>query len=137
MRHRYVKRRLCLMLACVGALCAIPGPGIASAQSLSKQRAVRAAYRLAQRVGRQVGAVYAVAGYCKRKSRNRVDCWAGIILPNRYGAAQRVRVTLSRGRINARKYGRVYKGYVGEKSSSQSGSEWAICGIHSSVCIGS
>ena len=75
----------------VGSLVVLPGPGVASARKLSVGRARTAAYHLAVRVGRKAGAVYAVAGYCKRKSRTRVNCWAGIIFSNYYGAAQRVR----------------------------------------------
>src|SRR3954451_17605623 len=134
--HRGSRRALVGVLL-VGSLVVLPGPGVASARKLSVGRARTAAYHLAVRVGRKAGAVYAVAGYCKRKSRTRVNCWAGIIFSNYYGAAQRVRVTQRGRKVRAVKYGHVYKGYVGSRSSGQSSSEWAICGIHSSVCIGS
>lgn len=111
--------------------------GTASAHTLSKKRAARAAYALAQKVGANEGAVYAIAGYCKRRSAHRVDCWAGIIWSDNSGAAQRVKVVLRGGKARASRYGRVYSGNVGDRSAGESGGEWAICGIRSSVCIGS
>ena len=127
------------LLTCValaGALFAAL-PLQASAHNLSKKTARAKAYRLARQVGTKEGAVYAIAGFCKRKSAHRVDCWAGIIWSDLTGAAQRVKVVLSGGKVHARRYGTVYSGSVGERQSGQSGGEWAICGIHSSVCIGS
>ena len=109
----------------------------ASAAKLSKKRAVKAAYKLARRVAKAEGAVYAVAGYCKRRSARRVNCWAGIVWANGYGAAQRVSVVKRGGKVRARRFGRVYRGYVGGRDSGESESEWAVCGIRSSVCVGS
>jgi hypothetical protein len=135
-----VKRPLGRVCACalvvllVGALVA---PGVASARTLSLNRARLAAYHVARSVGAQEGAVYAIAGYCKRHSAVHVNCWAAIIFDDYTGAAQQVSVTLRGGKVHPRRFGRVYTGSVGQQSSSQSGGEWAICGIHSSVCIGS
>ncbi len=97
----------------------------------------QAAYRLARRVGAAEGAVYAVAGYCRRASATRVTCWAGIVWSDYSGAAQKVLVRQVGSKVRAQRVGRVYTGSVGEQSSGQSGGEWAICGIHQSVCIGS
>jgi hypothetical protein len=138
--HLTLRRGLALLtcLALVGGLSAAsPVVNDASAKTLSKKRAAKAAYRLARRVGAKAGAVYAIAGYCKRRSAHRVNCWAGIIWSDYSGAAQRVSVVLRGGKTHARRYGRVYRGSVGNRRSGQSGGEWAICGIHSSVCIGS
>ena len=123
------------VLACLAVVAALPGA--ASAHTLSKKRAAKAAYGLARSVGAREGAVYAVAGYCKRKSAHRVDCWAGIIWGDLSGAAQRVKVVLRGRKVRAARYGTVYQGSVGERDSGQSGGEWAICGIRQSVCIGS
>lgn len=108
-----------------------------ASRTLSASRARQAAYGVAQRVGAQEGAVYAVAGYCKRRSAKRVSCWAGIVFDDYTGSAQQVMVTLVGTKVRARRVGRVYTGSVGERQSEQSGGEWAICGIRSSVCIGS
>lgn len=123
-------------VALLGALFAAL-PVTASAHTLSKSRARSKAYALARQVGTREGAAYAIAGFCKRKSAHRVDCWAGIIWSDQSGAAQRVKVVLKGGKVRARRYGTVYRGSVGERQSGQSGGEWAICGIHQSVCIGS
>ena len=125
----------CIALACL-APAALPVAG-ASAHTLSKKRALKKAYALARDVGTQEGAVYAIAGYCKRQTEHRVNCWAGIIFADYTGAAQRVKVALKGGRARAKRYGTVYTGDVGRRPSGQSGQEWAICGIRSSVCIGS
>ena len=137
--HFKARTSLCLVLslALVGGVALTPVATPASAKVLSKKRAAKAAYRLARKVGRREGAVYAIAGFCKRRSAHRVECWAGIVFSNYYGAAQRVRVTLRHGKTHAKRHGRVYKGYVGQQEQSESGGEWAICGIHQSVCIGS
>ena len=130
-------RRVLLPLALALLALSLPLAGSASAHTLSKKRAAKSAYALARSVGAKEGAVYAIAGYCKRRSAHRVDCWAGIIWGDQSGAAQRVKVVLRGGRPRASRYGRVYSGNVGERSSGESGGEWAICGIRSSVCIGS
>ena len=134
-------RHALALLACLavaaGASAGSPVTGTASAAKLSKKRAVKAAYKLARRVARREGAVYAVAGYCKRRSARRFNCWAGIIYANYYGAAQRVSVVKRGGKVRARRFGRIHRGYVGERESGESGGEWAVCGIRSSVCVGS
>jgi hypothetical protein len=136
--HLKARLTLCLVLslALVGGAAATPVATPASAK-LSKKRAAKAAYRLARKVGKREGAVYAIAGFCKRRSARRVECWAGIIFSNYYGAAQRVRVTLRHGKVRAKRHGKVYRGYVGEREQGESGGEWAVCGIHQSVCVGS
>jgi hypothetical protein len=137
--HLKARASLCLILsvALVGGVAATPVASSASARGLSKKRAAKAAYRLARKVGKREGAVYAIAGFCKRRSARRVECWAGIVFSNYYGAAQRVRVTLRHGKTHARRHGKVYKGYVGRQEQGESGGEWAVCGIHQSVCVGS
>jgi hypothetical protein len=127
---------LCLALM-GGASAAAPIAGAASAKVLTKKRATKAAYKLARRVGKQQGASYAFAGFCKRRSAHRVECWAAIVFGNGDGAAQRVRVTLRHGHVKAKRHGKVYEGNVGQRQQSESGSEWAVCGIHQSVCVGS
>ena len=124
-----------VLLLSIALLSVLAAP--ASAHTLSKRRAAKAAYALAQRVGASEDAAYAIAGYCKRRSAHRVDCWAGIIWSDYSGAAQRVKVVLRAGKARASRYGTIYRGNVGERSSGESGGEWAICGIRSSVCIGS
>jgi hypothetical protein len=132
------RSRLAIVVAALACLApaALSAPA-ASAHTLSKKRALGKAYALARSVGTREGAVYAIAGYCKRRSPHRVDCWAGIIFADSTGAAQRVKVTLEGRRVRAARYGRIYSGDVGERRSGQSGQQWAICGIRSSVCIGS
>jgi hypothetical protein len=128
-------------LACATGVSLAPAPAPATnssaAAALTLTRARTAAYSLARSVGAQEGAVYAVAGFCKRRSSSHVNCWAGIVFANYDAAAQRVSVTRVGRRVRARRFGRIYTGNIGQKQSSQSGGEWAICGIHSSVCIGS
>lgn len=128
--NRLLALPLCLVMV-------VSTPGALGASVLTKKRAVRAAYRLAQSVGAQEGAVYAIAGYCKRKSAKHINCWAGIVWSDYSGAAQRVTVTLRGGKVRAQRFGRVYTGQLDQQDSGESGGEWAICGIHSSVCIGS
>jgi hypothetical protein len=128
-------RRLLVLPLCLALIGA--APEALGSSVLTRTRAVRAAYRLAQSVGAQQGAVYAIAGFCKRKSSKHVNCWAGIVWSDYSGAAQRVSVTLRGGKVRAQRFGRVYTGQLGQQQSGESGGEWAICGIHSSVCIGS
>ncbi len=128
-------RQLLALIACLGLLAGFAGE--ASAAKLSKKRATKAAYAVAQKVGAAEGAAYAFAGYCKRRSSRKVICWAAIVWSNRYGAAQRVSVVREGGKVRARRFGKIYRGYVGGRRSGQSGGEWAVCGIRSSVCVGS
>lgn len=131
-------RRLAVLLTCAGLLAAFGAAEAAPAKVLTKARATRAAYQLAQQIGYAEGAVYAVAGYCKRRSAYRFTCWAGIVWSDYSGAAQRVAVRMRGKRVTATRFGRVYTGNLGGgQESGQSGGEWAICGIHQSVCIGS
>ena len=131
-----MRRRHLLLLPLCLALTAT-APEALGSDVLTGKRAVRAAYKLARSVGEQQGAVYAIAGYCKRKSAKHINCWAGIVWSDYSGAAQRVSVTLRDGKVRAQRFGRVYTGQLDEQESGESGGEWAICGIHSSVCIGS
>lgn len=127
-------RPLALTLGVALLVCSAEASG---SSVLTKKKATRAAYRVAQTVGAQEGAVYAIAGFCKRRSAARMTCWAGIVWSDYSGAAQRVAVRLVDGRIRAQRFGRIYTGQLDEQESGESGGEWAICGIRSSVCIGS
>jgi hypothetical protein len=112
---------------------------VASAK-LSTGSAKRVAYRVAKKVGDARGAVFAVAGYCKRSSANHVVCWAAVVYPDNEGCAQKVSVRRSRGELKARRVGKSYCGDLSDESEQNAGrpsNEWAICGIRSSVCIGS
>jgi hypothetical protein len=125
-----------LVLALAASLAATD---VASAK-LSKGSAERATYRLAKRVGQQGGAVLWAAGYCKRKSADRVVCWGAVVYPDYEGCAQQVSVRKSGAQLSARRVGRRYCGDVSDEAEQNSGSrsgDWAICGIRSSVCIGS
>jgi hypothetical protein len=130
---------LVLCLAGVGtAVPAAPSAGDASsARALTLTRARTAAYNLARHRGAAAGAVYAVAGFCKRQSTNRVNCWGAVVFANYDAAAQRVAVRKHGSRVTATTFGRLYTGNIGQKPASQSGGEWAVCGIHQSVCVGS
>ena len=135
--------RLLIALTLVSAtlIAMAPAPATSAegsaAASLTLTRARTAAYSLARSVGAQEGASYAIAGYCKRRSANHVNCWAAIIFANYDAAAQQVSVTRSRGKVRARKFGRIYTGNIGPKPANESTGEWAVCGIRSSVCVGS
>jgi hypothetical protein len=110
----------------------------ASASTLSKSRAQKAAFGLVKRLGRQKGAALWYAGLCKRKSASRVDCWGALMDSDYNGAAQRIKVTRSGGQVRASRYGKIYYGSLADEAPQHSsGGEWAICGIHQSVCIGS
>jgi hypothetical protein len=112
---------------------------VASAK-VSKGAAERAAYRLAKKLGQQSGAVLWTAGYCARKSSNHLICWGAVVYPDYEGCAQKVSVRRSGGKLSAARVGRRYCGDVSREAEQNSGSgssEWAICGIRSSVCIGS
>jgi hypothetical protein len=111
----------------------------ASAATLSKRRAEKAAFRLVKKVGQQGGAVVWWAGHCKRKSARKFACWGAVVDGNYDGAAQKIRVTFRHGKVKARRVGKIYYGNVSEEYQQHSGKrgEWAVCGIRQSVCIGS
>jgi hypothetical protein len=129
-------RRLALLLTLVLCLAGLAGADVASA-GLSKRSANRAAFKLAERVGRQGGAALWWAGLCKR-SRGGFTCWAAVVNFAGDGAVQGVRVTRKHGRTVAKRFGRIYYGNVSDEAQQHSsGGEWAVCGIHQSVCVGS
>src|SRR4051812_14308007 len=101
-------RRLALLLALVLCFAGLAGADVASA-GLSKKAANRAAFKLAERVGKQGGAALWWAGLCRR-SRGGFTCWAAVVAANGDGAAQRIRVKLKRGRTVAKRFGRIYYG---------------------------
>jgi hypothetical protein len=111
----------------------------ASAATLSKRRAEKAAFRLVKKVGQQGGAAVWWAGHCKRKSPRKFACWGAVVDGNGDGAAQKIRVTLRHGKVKARRVGKVYYGNVSDEYQQHNGNggEWAVCGIHQSVCVGS
>jgi hypothetical protein len=111
----------------------------ASAATLSKHRAQKAAFRLAKKVGQRGGAVLWWAGLCRRKSARKFTCWGVVVDSNYDGGAQKIRVTLRRGKVKAKRVGKIYYGNLSDEYQQHSGNggEWAICGIRQSVCIGS
>jgi hypothetical protein len=129
-------RRLAVLLALVVCFAGLAGADVASA-SFGKMAANRAAYKLAERVGRKGGAALWWAGLCKRAGSG-FTCWAAVVDYNGDGAAQRIRVKSKRGKVVARRFGRIYYGNVSDQAQQHSsGGEWAVCGIHQSVCVGS
>jgi hypothetical protein len=129
-------RRFAVVLTVVVCLAGLAGADVATA-GLGKKSAERAAFRLAEKVGRQGGAVLWWAGLCKR-GRGGYVCWAAVVDANGDGAAQRISVKRSRGRTVAKRFGRIYYGNVSDEAQKHSsGGEWAVCGIRSSVCVGS
>jgi hypothetical protein len=116
-------------------------PGLAGAEvasaGLSKKGANRAAFKLAERVGKKGGAALWWAGLCKRKS-GAFTCWGAVVDFNGDGAAQRIRVKRKGGKTVAKRFGRTFYGNVSDEAQQHSsGGEWAVCGIHQSVCVGS
>jgi hypothetical protein len=129
-------RRLILLLAIALCFAGLAGADVASA-GLSKRTANRAAFKLAERVGKKGGAALWWAGLCKRR-RAGYTCWAAVVDFNGNGAAQAIRVTRRHGRTRARRVGKIYYGNVSDEAQQHSsGGEWAVCGIHQSVCVGS
>jgi hypothetical protein len=129
-------RRLAALLTLIVCFAGLAGADVASA-GLSKKAANRAAFKLAERVGRQGGAALWWAGLCK-PSRGGFTCWAAVVAYNGDGAAQRIRVKRKGRRIAAKRFGRIYYGNVSDQAQQHSsGGEWAVCGIHQSVCVGS
>jgi hypothetical protein len=129
-------RRLALLFTLSLCFAALAGAEVASA-GLSKKAANRAAFKLAERVGRQGGAALWWAGLCKRRGTG-FTCWAAVVAANGDGAAQRIRVKRKGGRTTAKRFGRIYYGNVSDEAQQHSsGGEWAVCGIHQSVCVGS
>jgi hypothetical protein len=129
-------RRLATLLALTLCFAGLAGADVASA-SLGKKAANRAAFKLAERVGKNGGAALWWAGLCRRKGAG-YTCWAAVVDFNGDGAAQAIRVTRKHGKIVARRSGRIYYGNVSDQAQEHSsGGEWAVCGIHQSVCVGS
>ena len=129
-------RRLILLLTIALCLAGLAGADVASA-GLSKRTANRAAFNLAARVGKKGGAALWWAGLCKHRGAG-YTCWAAVVDYNGDGAAQRIRVKRKRGKTVARRFGKIYYGNVSDEAQQHSsGGEWAVCGIHQSVCVGS
>ena len=105
--------------------------------ALSIKRARLAAYNLAKKVGEQDGASYVFAGYCKRKTANRVNCWGALIYDDGTAAAQRISVVKGE-RVKARRFGGVVSGSLTEGGDSGGGAndEWAVCSPNG-FCVGS
>jgi hypothetical protein len=134
-----LRRTRWLAVVALVLVASLAASDVASAK-ISKGAAERAAYRLAKKVGQQGGAVLWTAGHCSRSSANHVVCWGAVVYPDYEGCAQKVSVRRSGGKLSARRVGRRYCGDVSDEAEQNSGSqsgEWAICGIRSSVCIGS
>ena len=129
-------RRLALILVVVLCFAGLAGADVASA-GLGKKAANRAAFKHAERVGKQGGAALWWAGLCKRKGGG-FTCWGAVVDYNGDGAAQRIRVNRKGGKTVAKRFGRTYYGNVSDEAQQHSsGGEWAVCGIHQSVCVGS
>jgi hypothetical protein len=109
---------------------------VASAHKLSIKRARKAAYKVTRKVGEQRGAVYALAGYCKRKSKHRVNCWGAIVFADGGAAAQRIKVKLRGHKAKARRYGKVFTGTITGDAGSGGSDEWAVC-TPDGACVGS
>jgi hypothetical protein len=135
--RRWLLRVLAVSLIAVATLTAATLN--ASAATLSKHRAEKAAFRLVKKVGKEGGAAVWWAGRCKRKSARKFVCWGAVVDNNYDGAAQKIRVTLRRGKVKAKRVGKIYYGNVADEYQQHSGNsgEWAVCGIHQSVCVGS
>ena len=129
-------RRLALLLTLVLCFGGFAGADVASA-GLGKKSANRAAFKLAERVGKKGGAALWWAGRCKRRGRG-FNCWGAVVDYNGDGALQRIRVKRKGGKTVARRFGRIYYGNVSAEAEQHSGGgEWAVCGIRQSVCVGS
>ena len=137
-RSVYVRlvRRLALLCA-VALLAAGMTVDVASAKGgLGMKKARSVTLKLAQRVAIEEGATHAYAGGCKRRNRRTVVCW-GAIVKGDYGAAQKVRVKKRRGKIRAKRFGRVVEGRIrGSGGGGGGGGEWAVCSP-SGYCVGS
>ena len=125
------------LTGCLLVLGLLFGASTAEAGGLSIKRARTAAYKLTQKVGVANGASYALAGYCRRKSARRVDCWGALIDSDGSAAAQRIRVTKGR-KVRATRYGRVYTGTLTDSGGGRGGAndEWAVC-TSGGFCVGS
>ncbi len=134
--HSWRLRSLAVALVAAVSLTAMSVD--ASAHTLSKRRAQKTAFRLVEKIGKANGAALWYAGVCRRKSAHKVSCWGAVVDYNADGAVQRIVVTLRGGKARARRVGKIYYGNLYEESQQHSsGGEWAVCGIHQSVCIGS
>jgi hypothetical protein len=129
-------RRLVLLLTLALCVAGLAGADVASA-GLSRSGANRAAFKLAERVGKQGGAALWWAGLCRHRGSG-FTCWAAVVDYNGDGAAQAIRVKRRHGKTVATRVGRIYYGNVSDEAQQHSsGGEWAVCGIHQSVCVGS
>ena len=135
--RRWLLRLLAVSLVAAATLTAATVD--ASAATLSKHRAEKAAFRLVKRVGQKGGAAAWWAGLCKRKSARKFVCWGAVVDSNYDGAAQKIRVTFRHGKVKAKRVGKIYYGNVADEYQQHSGNggEWAVCGIRQSVCVGS
>ena len=135
-----LRPRLIVLVTSVCLLAGVVAADSAMAAGLSKKSAQRAAFKVAKQVGQSGGAALWWAGKCKRRSSNHVVCWGAVVYPSYEGCAQKISVRRSGGRIRAKRSGRTYCADLSEEAQQNSGSgsgEWAVCGIRSSVCVGS
>jgi hypothetical protein len=135
-----LRLRLATVATCLSLLGGAAAAEVASAHVLGRKQARKAAFGLARQVAQSEGAAVWWAGKCRRKGPHHVVCWGAIVFRNYDGAAQRISVR-SRGHsgnLTVRRSGQVYTGNLRQEARGQSGGgEWAVCGIRSSVCIGS
>ena len=130
-------RRLVACSLTLGLLLGIIGLEAQAAERLSIKRAESAAYNLTRKVGEQEGAGYALAGYCKRKSATKVNCWGALVHDDGTAAAQRITVAKGR-RVKAKRYGSAITGDLSGSGYEGGGvsDEWAVCSP-SGFCAGS
>jgi hypothetical protein len=135
-----VRMRLAAGVIAVGFLFGTVSVESMAAGKLSIKSARKAAYKLTRKVGAREGAVYALAGYCKRKSARKVRCWGAIVFADGSAAAQRILVTRKRGKVKARRYSKIYEGTLtddgGSGASGGTSDEWAVC-TSGGFCVGS
>jgi len=152
------RRRLSAAILVAVALTVTAGATTASAHKVSERAAEKAAFKTVAKVAQANGAVLWYAGYCERTSKHALGCWGAAIIPDYangayYGCLQAVAVKAAghkgkKRRVKARMTGEPLcedlteeyeqnSGGGGSGSGSGDSGEWAICGIKSSVCIGS
>lgn len=149
------RRRFSAAILVAAALIVTAGATTASAHKVSERSAEKAAFKIVEKAGQANGAILWYAGYCQRASKHAVDCWGAVIIPDYvngvyYGCVQAVAVKAAGHKGKKRKpkakltgepicedLTEEYEQNSGGGSGSGDSGEWAICGIKSSVCIGS
>jgi len=124
-------RRLTILAALALLATAVMADVAAAKGGLGIRKARSVTLEVAQRAAIEAGYDEAYAGGCKRRSKRKVVCWGAIVKGN-YGAAQKVRVTKKRGKIRAKRFGRVVEGQIRGESKE----EWAVC-TPDGACVGS